>query len=449
MKKRKPLLALLSVATGCLVLGMTLHSQVAAESEYPPQENTRSKETKITSPCPGEFPITALVMFNPQTGPRKEDMPGIKECGFNLCMQMANAENTRKVLDYISGTGLKFIPGSLDFVMYSKPNPNWREQMQSFVDEFKDNPNLAGWILYDEPKWNQLQELKTRYDALLEMDNSHFVSINFVGQLENSHTGPCTTLPAYVDSIQKVYGSSLDVWSSDCYPFWIRNGQFKVRYKEFYEDLGAYSAKANQTGIPMWTYSQSISCKIGDHHTLPVATEPYLSFQAFSGLAYGSQGIVYWTYYMRPSNPSETYISALVDFDGNKTPAWYAAQTVNRQIRALTSVFLGAEMVECLHTGDIQMDGVRPAIENFGPIKRLTNGDKGVLASHLRNGDNHYLMIVNHDVQNRQNVRFVFSNDVSVTELKASSDGSIDRKSVGPRYNVTLAPGGYSLFEWK
>lgn len=448
---KRPSIFLSVVAVGITVVmlaGLVSAFKVMAKSGNLIHNVSQQGESRVTTPSPGVFPITAVGVFSSQTGPQKEYLAGIEECGFNLCLQITNADNTALMLDYMEGTNLKFIPGDFSFVIQSKPNPNWKEEMQSFINRFKDNPKVAGWVYYDEPQWSLLQEVKERYDVLLDADDTHFVSINFVGELIKSHTGLSATLPAYLDSIQNVFGSTLDVWSFDCYPIWIRNGNFTVRYNDFYAALDAYAQKSKETGVPMWTYCESMAFN-AKHHDIPPVTLPQLTFQAFSGLAYGAQGIAYWTYSMRPSNAVETYISALVDLDGNKTPAWYAAQSVNRQIRALTPVFLGAEMVEVRHTGNIQLKDVRALIEDFGPLSRLTNGDKGVLASHLRNDGKDYLLIVNHDVQNRQKVRLSFKKNVSVTELKVSSSGSVSRKNVNNIYNLTLNPGGYSLFEWK
>lgn len=419
-----------------------------AQSQNSLSDTPRRGNVRVTTPSPGVFPITALGVFSSHTGPQREYLAGIEECGFNLCMQITNTENTVKMLEYMEGTNLKFIPGDFSFVIQSKPNHNWKKEMLSFIDRFKDNPNVAGWVYYDEPQWSLLQEVKDRYDVLLSADDKHFVSINFVGELVKSHTGLSASVPAYLDSIQNVFGSTLDIWSFDCYPIWIRNGNFLVRYNDFFTALDAYAQKSKQTGVPMWTYCESMAFN-AKHHDIPPVTLPQLTFQAFSGLAYGSQGIVYWTYSMRPSNSIETYVSALIDRDGNRTPAWYVAQNVNRQIRALTPVFLGAEMVEVRHTGNIPYNKVRALIEDFGPLRRLTNEEKGVLASHLRNNGKDYLLIVNHDVQNKQKVRLTFKNNIDIMELKPTSSGSVSQKKVKNNYSVTLAPGGYSLFEWE
>lgn len=402
----------------------------------------------VTTPTPGEFPIVASTVCNDLSGPRPGELDGVKECGFNVCMDFfANEERFEKLLKYMDGTGLKLLLQAQCFRYDERDkDERWRKKLPEFINKFKDNPQVAGWKFSDEPLWEQLADLKKRYDLLLATDSTHFTYINLVGEISKPHTGPCSSLGEYLDALQNVF--NMDVWSSDSYPIWIRNGQLMVLYEVFYTDLATFAKKAKETGIPMWAYCESMALTTR-HHDLPAATEPYLTFEAFSALGYGAQGIVYWTYWQRSSSPTETYTSALVDLDGNKTPAWYAAQSVNRQISALTPVFLGAEMVEVRHTGNIQLKDVRALIEDFGPLSRLTNGDKGVLASHLRNDGKDYLLIVNHDVQNRQKVRLSFKKNANVTKITASSSGTVARKNVGKVRNETLSPGGYALYEWQ
>lgn len=421
-----------------LTFSSTSYSQVNETETRVDEVNSK----KISSPSPGVFPIVALTVFNKNTGPQEGDLKGVEDCGFNLCMDSPTDDQIDKLLHYVKKTNLKLI---LFNPLFIYPIKNWETELPSFVNKYKNDPSVAGWEFTDEPRWNDLSKLKKHYDLLTKTDDKHFIQLNLVGQLAAPFTGPCKTLESYLDSIQNVFDP--DVWSSDYYPILETKGKFLVNYQNFYDDLQVFSNKAKQTGKPMWSYCESMEYT-AKSHSRPAATVPYLSFEAFSALAYGAQGIVYWTYRQRPSNAEETYLSALVDLDGNKTKAWYAAKKVNFDIRALTPVFLGAEMVECKHTGNIPMREALSSISGFGPLESLTNGEKGVLASHLKNDGHDYLILVNHDVLNNQKVNLKFLKDVRVEQLKVSS-GKIKRKSLKKVTRLTLTPGGYAVFEWE
>ena len=417
-----------------LVMAFSSHSIYA---DTPPA-------TRSVSPCPGEFPIVALRVANKEKGPQPGDMKYVKECGFNLCMEESTSDRIEKLLTYMEGSGLKLLPYSHSFGLDYKGDA-WKPKMETFVNKFKNNPLIAGWDFGDEPKWDDLALFQQRYEYLKKLDDSHFISYNLVGQMSKSFTGPCKDLSAYVDSIGERF--NLDVWSSDIYPISIYKGKLSVNYKGFYENLRVFSKKSKETGIPMWSYCESMEYETGDVK-FPAATVPYLSFAIFSALSYGAQGIVYWPYWLNPSTPKYNLISALVDQEGNRSQAWYAAQKVNFQIRALTTVFLGAEMVEVRHTGMINMQGTYPYIRDFGPLEELSNDVKGVLVSHLKNGNHSYLVILNHDVTNKQKVRMKFKKNMTITQLKVSDYGKLSIGKVKSNMNITLPAGGYAVFEY-
>ena len=398
------------------------------------------------SPTPNDIPIIASTVFNSTIGPRQGDLNAVKDCGFNVCMDYASPEIFTQLLECMDGTGLRLLMQGESFMYHNNSvSRNWKQTLPEFVDRFKDNPIVAGWNFCDEPKWNLLDEVRQRYDLLDNVDPGHLIYINLVGQMAKDFTGPCKTLPQYLDSIQVKLPMS--VWSFDFYPIIIRNKKLNVEYDRFYGALDAFSQKSKETGKPMWSYLESMEYSTKSN-SRPAATLPYLSFAAFSSLAYGAQGLLYWTYWQRPSNDVETYKGALVNLEGEKLPAWYAAKKVNHQIKALTPVFLGAEMIECRHTGEIGMEGTYPYIRDFGPLEELSNDVKGVLVSHLQNDGRNYLVIVNHDVENKQKVRMKFRNQLPVKRLIASDDGVLSTQSVNANYNVTLTQGGYAVFEY-
>ncbi len=206
---------------------------------------------------------------------------------------------------------------------------------------------------------------------------------------------------------------------------------------------------SKECGTPFWAYCQSMSFKNKDVQR-PAATVPYLRFEAFSALAYGAQGIVYWTYGQRLSTKNEAYLSALVNLDGDKTPAWYAARQVNNEIKALNDVFYNSRLVDCRHTGDILYRDTKKLSGTFGPLKHIVSGKEGVMVSHLKTNGNDYLIIVSRDPFSSQTVRLNFD-DVKVEELTVSSSGnnySVRKKKINGSVKRSLSPGGYLVFNW-
>lgn len=430
------------IAAALLVVASGVCTSVAVQAQNPVITTQRTGQ-RVLTPTPGEIPIVALSVFNKEEGPKPGDLKGVLECGFNACIEETNLETHEKLLKYMEGTNLKLLAYNYVFSSDAKGN-NWRQNMINFVNKLKNHPNLGGWDFGDEPRWKDLDALKPRYELLRKTDPAHFISYNLVGQIAKDFTGPCKTLGVYLDSIQKKF--EMDSWSSDYYPIRVVRGKLTVNYEQFYQNLEAFSKKSKETGIPMWTFCESLAYVADANITFPIATLPYLSFEAFSALGYGSQGLAYYTYWQRKGIKVKM-LSGLVDEQGNKTKSWYAAQKVNLDIKALTPVLLGGELVECRHTGNIHFKGTVSSIRNFGPIESMTYGDKGVQVSHLRNGGKNYIMMVNHDVVNKQKVTLKFKKSASVQQVSVNS-GKLNRKSVKTNCNVTLTPGGYCIFEW-
>ena len=118
---------------------------------------------------------------------------------------------------------------------------------------------------------------------------------------------------------------------------------------------------------------------------MQIAKESYLRYEAFTALAYGAQGIVYWTYGQRIPTPQEDYQSALVNLNGKKTATWYAAKKVNAEIRKFNNIFYGCEMKMVRHTGDKIYAGTQALSGEIGPFKSLASGGAGVVVSYIEN----------------------------------------------------------------
>lgn len=226
-------------------------------------------------------------------------------------------------------------------------------------------------------------------------------------------------------------------------------GPVNVGYQTFYEDLATYN-RLSERGGAFWMYIQSMEYLVG-HYLRPVATVPYLSFQAFSALAYGAQGILYWTYRNRPDTKSEQYGQALIDLDGEKTPSWDAARTVNHRIRRYNEVFAGSRLMEATHVGEIY-SGCPVMKKRIGPLlrARTEKAGKGMLLTRLRNGDREFLVIVSHDVTEAQHITLTFKEGYKILELTPADCGdgnAAGRVDSSRPVRHLLPPGGVCIFE--
>ena len=112
---------------------------------------------------------------------------------------------------------------------------------------------------------------------------------------------------------------------------------------------------------------------------------------------------------------------------------------LNREIKALTGVFLGAKVLSVRHTGDTIPQGTTPLAELPRVGQKLQTTGTGAVVSELQNGDNRFLVIVNRDFNDR--MQWISNSIRRRSDLK---DGSIVPASL---YSSTLMvePGGMPI----
>ena len=434
--------------------------------------STSSYPSPVAPPTPGAITILAKSPVTPYNRDYPTDkyeaqftsarFKEIFQCDFNAISIAAEKErdlDIAKTFERAEDSGLKIIICQQD---------KDEMQMSNLVNKYKDNPLLGGYEMMDEPLFEKLSWLKAIHDKIRELDPKHLVYTNLAVDMTPSssewkdHLGDIGTLEEYLDYFQNMFHPVL--WSYDFYPVRYYNRRTIVRTSDFYKFLQMFHDKAKKANRPFWTYSLCMpyvekcypasACVLGpDKNGRPIPTEGELRWEAFSALAYGAQGIVYWSYSQRYSIKNsngvygEYYTSAPIDLQGNKTEIWYRVQTVNSEIKMFNHVFYGCEVIDVRHAGTTY-PGTKPFSSTFGFIKTLETEAQGVMVSHLKNGDNDFIVIVNHDPFNFQKIKLEFSDPNSIIGISPVSPkpnpDEDDSETTGYTY---LQPGGYLIFK--
>lgn len=346
----------------------------------------------------------------------------------------------------------------------------------SYYDDISNkNENTAGWYFSDHPlkeDWDTLNEnianvvslnenpekiykegeerpekIKDKYDD--SMKDKVLAYVNLAGGMEIRYVGESKTFMEYLtDFYNKI---PLPLVSYSYYPLYVESEGLRVDYDTFYSHLETVSKFCAAKNKIFWTYCQS-QAYVNKWTETPFPMEEYMRFQIFSALGYGAQGIVYWTFCQRYNTESELYTIALVDQSGKRSPVWYSAKKINSEIRKYEHVFLGSKLMQCYHTGSVQykdtqkIDFKDPNAEKLTPIKELTSGAAGVQLSILENNGKNYLVIVNHDIQNFQDILLHFYEEVNAVQLTPAFAENVPWGQAA--YAHTLTPGGYIIFEY-
>lgn len=418
-------------------------------------EDTKSKFTtnwKYHNPTGDRFPVMASDPGPSKVPVTRRTFQWLEECGFNLVRITPAYWNIQASLDSAADTSVMF-----DVILPHLTNP---QACMKAMAGYRDDPRVAMFDFGDESKMDAMQKIAVSYNdardsviTQLPIYNNRLFTPYMVGDKEY-------TVYDELNRLQSMTRPA--VWCYDFYPIW-----YKLTYnpdpdkevpiespavsKWMYSWLEDYRNISNATKRPFWYYVQSMvyEVRVMDHNkpTDKVSRRPvtkdFMTFSTFSALAYGAKGLRFWTYGLRKSNDTETYVTAPIDLEGNRTKVWYMVKDVIAEVRANEGIYLNSEVKAVYHSGTPQFLGTTPQPESVGPFSSLkANGKAGILTSLMEANGKKYVMIVNHDILKKQTVT-----GVSSLAIARKGGGSLKKKS-GGKYEIKLSPGGYILLEY-
>ncbi len=392
--------------------------------------------------CEERFPILAWNGVEPHANGSgsidwdrlESDFKDFWECGFSLSMPTGNPQaNAHCIWDNIG----RFVFKDTGLKMFLKP----AELTDDEIRYYAGADRLAGWFIRDEPFVFNLHEMRQAVDRVTAIDKTHIVYGNIFGaQSDDMSATGARDYEDYVNQYLSQVG--IGYLSYDFYPVrqYIATGE-RFMHPLFFYNLETASRLSQSRGIPFWGFVHSVesNCNVeGTKYPAPSLEE--MKIEAFCALAYGAQGIQYFTYGC-PYDPEYNYCNSPLDSDGNRTPTWDMVSAVNREINALRHVFLGAKLRWVANTAAVTPQGCRSLTTDMLPdgFTGLTSDNEaGLCVSLLTNNGTDYLMAVNPDLTATQSVTFTLTEPRSIV----TPDGTIKPASD----THTLAPGEYVIY---
>jgi len=307
----------------------------------------------------------------------------------------------------------------------------FRNDPRSVVERLKGHPALAGYCLADEPSAREFSELAQTAREIRSLDSNALVYINLYPNTVSRVLLGSWDYLSYLDHYLEAFQPRL--LSFDHYP--IRKKRFS---EEWYENLEAISREARKREIPFWAFVLATA-----HGKYPIPKISHLRLQAFTSLAYGAQGIQYFTYWMIPPTRHDFH-SPPVYWGGRKTRVYERVRQVNREIRALSPVFMDAKVVQTGYTGTPPV-GTR-SFQPVSPVLCLDTKGRRALVSLLDQPGYRYMVIVNQDYEKEMELKVEFAGTRTVGQVE--KDGSITRLERLISRSI-LAPGDIRVFIWE
>ena len=91
-----------------------------------------------------------------------------------------------------------------------------------------------------------------------------------------------------------------------------------------------------------------------------------------------------------------------------------------------------------------------PLVPSFGPCDSITSGSKGILYVLYKNKTRNYLIIVNHDIADTQEVTLNFNKIWKIVEETPHAVFTTDLStSDGLKITRRLTPGGWVIFRYE
>lgn len=374
------------------------------------------------NPTGTEFPINAWHSFHTENQITRQNYLEMREAGFNITNTQTDFKELELTLKAVENTGVK--------VLVNTGVTRNIEKLPNYIPKVRNNPNIIGYFISDEPVVSKFDLLKRGVALIREYDDKHLCFVNLLPMVEPSRLGAPSYKKYLEEAVEEI---RLSLFSYDNYPIIKKGGRTYVS-DTFYENLEIASQVATELDRPFWAF-----CCSSSHLVFPSPTLAYLSFEAFSAIAYGAQGLSYYTYQQK-TQASEVYKDAPVMANGKRTKIWNYCKEVNTQIHNLEHIFLGCRLMGAWHTGNTIPKGTRRLEKLPAPYTSLTTGKGGVLVSHLNKDGKDYLMIVNHEISGSQKITLTSSSPMTRHE------GSGQTVDMGTTATIKLSAGGYALF---
>ena len=361
----------------------------------------------------------------PQEQTTAERYKELAEAGFTHNYSgFANATALANALDVARAAGVKLVISL----------PELQTDPEGTAKRFKDHPAVGGYYLRDEPPAALFAELAACAKRIQSVDNSPdrpcYVNL-FPTYAEPSQLGTAT-YTEYVD--RYIAEVPVPIVSFDHYP--VVGDRLRP---DWYQNLEVIADRSRRANKPFWAFALAVA-----HGPYPVATLPHLRVQAYSNLAYGAQGIQYFTYWTVRSD-TWNFHAGPVDADGKRTAVYDRVKELNRELRALRGAFVGSKVVAVGHTGKDLPTGTK-RYEPVAPVQALETDGAGAVVSLLSNGEHRFLVVVNRDINN--GMRLALTVDPAVQPQRVGKDGTLAALP-NRRVESSVPPGDALIVTWR
>ncbi len=275
----------------------------------------------------GTFQIAAWVI-GATNMTSEEQFRDIKECGFNQVILIAPTDAATQH-HYAKWMAKYQLRGLWSDSATSLEGWDSRGEKLGKTTPYMNGSVTWGHVLRDEPNTTWFEKLATIQSAYLtELPNR----IPYINLFPIYATNEQLQADSYDEYLTKYFEIIDPPYTSvDIYPLNIG----KRIIDNYYVNLEKFSTACRDYDVPFGVYIQSVSFASSKR----TPTEAEMRWQAYNALAFGAEGIEYFTY-RTPDSTAEDFKNALIARDESKTERWYGAQNVNAALAVLATPYM-------------------------------------------------------------------------------------------------------------
>ncbi len=409
------------------------------------------KDTRLTSEKITEGFVTGAFHGPSPKHFTDENFKIMKEAGLDLLIfwNIHSGRHNLKLLDMAHKFDMKVIPIDKKlYEMVSNKNISLNESIvKEAVFQYKGHPALAAYGLKDEPNAELFERIATvkkwikKYDPQTPIFVNLFPSYATGQQLGTTPSDELGT-SSYYEYVKKyVQTVRPSILCYDHYPLWEKN----VVNPGWYDDLEINRELSQKADIPFWLFIQSE----GLHGFMRVPNQQEIYWQAFSAMAYGAKGILWFTYWNPPAPPSDlpedapalakqVHHHAMLDTNGNKNDMYYYVQNANKTVKNWANRLNGWENVSFARFVDGKLIS--------GKIEAALNIEKGnfdILIGIFTKKSHKIFLLVNDNIKMKTEII------MNPAKILKTHNSKISEQPNTQKITITLNPGGAVLLKFK
>jgi hypothetical protein len=303
----------------------------------------------------------------------------------------SNADAVQKTLDAAKEAGIKVVAGC----------PEVKEKPEQFAKRFSKHPAFFGYCLRDEPSAADFGELSAWAQRIRAVDKEHWTYVNL---LPTYATPQQLGTATYQEHVERFFAEfPVQIMTFDHYP-----GMHKAYDTNWYDNLAIISKTCEKAKKPFWGFV--LSCSAAGFDPTPAT----MRLEAYTNLAFGAQGIQYFTYWYA-DDPGCPLSNHPMTKEGKRGANYEVVKALNQDLIALSPIFVKSKVTQ-LGTVNATISGTQP-YKARAPISEVKADGKGALVAVHANHKREFLIVINRNPAAAMNLDVLFDGKKKISSV--------------------------------